>query len=108
MNEINKFYPKWVHYRPDGSLNPNWIDPCMNCGQYIEPPTDKDATRYIVPSENSSSATVFSKDRQRTNEYIVPTYSNKIILAPDRGLNNYLLAADVEDYQKFMNEKDGH
>jgi hypothetical protein len=99
--EINKFYPSWVHFRPDGSLNPNWIDPCMNCGQYIEPPTNVDATQYVVPQSNNTTATEFAPERQNSNEYIVPTYSNEIRLAPERGLPFVLLLDDVKAYEDF-------
>ena len=106
-NEINKFYPSYIHYRPDGSLNPNWIDPCMNCGQYIEPPTNVDATQYIVPLANSSSATQFAPERQNSNEYIVPTYNSKLTLAPDRGMPFDLLLDDVKAYEEFKSKDNG-
>ena len=98
----NKFYPKWMKYRPNGTLNPDYIVPVADWEKWETPPTDKDATRYIVPKANNSSATEFSKYRQWQDEYIVPApRDNDMILAPDRGTEYILLADDLKDLKDF-------
>ena len=104
--EINKFYPKWMKYRPNGTLNPDYIVPVADWEKWETPPTDKDATRYVVPPANSSSATEFSKYRQGQDEYVVPApRDNGFELAPDRGLEFDLFADDLEDLKKFNDAK---
>ena len=93
---INKFYPKNVKYRPDGSLNPDWINPDMNAGQYIFPPTDKDATRYVVPKASDNSATVFSKYRQGQDEYVVPIPRGANAVLREDGGDEFYYCRDEE------------
>jgi hypothetical protein len=104
-SEINKFYPKWRKYKDNGEKNPNYLMPVADWEKWETPPTNKDATTYIVPKANNSSATEFSPERQNSNEYIVPTYSNEIELAPDRGLPFDLLAEDLKDLKEHNAKK---
>ena len=81
--------------------------PVKDWPKWETPPTNKDATQYVVPPANSSSATQFAPERQNSNEYIVPTYNSKLTLAPDRGMPFDLLLDDVKAYEEFKSKDNG-